>query len=176
MQTHELRDGREIQIRPIRPDDKRTIEESWSEISSQARYFRFFRAVEELSQDELRYFTEVDQLNHVALVAIDPTDTTTRSLGVARWIRSTDSPETAEFAVVVIDSYQRIGLGKLFLSYLVRTATARGLSKLRGWIHAENKAMRALFRGIGGELMTQEGPLCCYELTLPATTESLARS
>lgn len=110
------------------------------------------------------------------LVAVDPKDETTRSLGVARWIRSTESPETAEFAVVVIDSYQRIGLGKLFLGYLVKTAMSRGLSKLRGWIHAENKAMRALFRGIGGQLVTQEGPLCCYELMLPTTIKSTARS
>ena len=83
MQTHELKDGREILIRPIRPDDKRTIEESWPEISSQARYFRFFRAVEELSQEELKYFTEVDQLNHVAS---SPLTRKTKRPAVSEWL------------------------------------------------------------------------------------------
>src|SRR5881275_1948671 len=62
-----LRDGSTILIRPIEPDDKAALEEGLEHMSVDSRYKRFFAPVPRLTQQQLRYFTEVDHHDHEAL-------------------------------------------------------------------------------------------------------------
>ena len=64
-----LRDGGSIHLRAIRPDDKPRLLALFSHLSSRSMYFRFFRAKKTLTDEELRYFTELDFVRNVALVA-----------------------------------------------------------------------------------------------------------
>jgi len=161
-----LRDGRRVEVRAIRPDDKSTILESWPEMSRRTRYFRFLRPIRELHDRELRYFTEIDHRDHVALIALDPEGSKPRSLGVARWIRDKDEPKVAEFALTVLDSYQGVGLGTHLLGDLVKTARERDVETLRGWVHSENHTMLYLFRKAGAEVVKRESYLYCLDMSL----------
>lgn len=58
-----------------------------------------------LSEKQLRYFTEVDQQNHVAWIALYPAAAGLHGLGVARFVRYRDQPMIAELAFAVIDAY-----------------------------------------------------------------------
>ena len=77
------------------------------------------------SQAELRYLTEVDHVDHYALVAVLADDPTTIA-GVGRWVRDREHPDAAEVAVVVGDCHQGQGLGTTLGTALADAARARG--------------------------------------------------
>ena len=74
---------------------------------------------------ELRYLTEVDGHDHVALVAESERWPGT-IVAVARYVRLDDDPDTAEAAIVVADMLQGLGLGTLLAERLAAAATVHG--------------------------------------------------
>ncbi len=164
MKMHRLKDGSPVLIRPIRPEDKEKIRQGVTQLSSRSLYFRFLRAVRELTDRELEYLTQVDGVNHFALVATNAEQT--RGLAVARWVRLADEPQVGEFAITVLDSHHGLGLATLLLSYIVASGRRAGLRTLRAWIHRENTGMEHLFRKAGAKLTGVEGGVGCYDLSL----------
>jgi hypothetical protein len=65
----ELRDGSQIEVRPITPDDKQALVDGFEKLSPESRYRRFLTPVRRLRPGLLAYFTEVDHHNHEAIVA-----------------------------------------------------------------------------------------------------------
>ncbi len=139
-----LRDGTEIVLRLIRPEDKDLLERGFARLSPESRYRRFFAVKNELSADELRYLTEVDQLHHVAIGAstADGRD----GLGVARAIALDDHPGLAEAAIAVADQAQGRGLGSLLFQRLVAAARERGIERFRCEMLGSNQGMADLVR------------------------------
>jgi GNAT superfamily N-acetyltransferase len=74
----------------------------------------------ELSDDELRYLTELDGVRHFALGAV--TAAGDDGLGIARYICLADEPGVAEAAIAVADHAQGVGLGSLLFQRLVAAA------------------------------------------------------
>ena len=109
---------------------------------------RFLSPQPRLSSRQLDYLTDIDHVRHEALIAIDPE--TGESFGTARYVRSDERPDTAEFAVGVGDRWMRIGLGTALLSALVLRARDAGIVRLTGLIHADNQAVRRLVRKVAG--------------------------
>lgn len=146
-----LRDGLAITIRPIRPDDKARLAAGHELMSSETQRLRYLMPKPRLSSAELRYLTEVDGDDHVALVAVADAypDAT---LGVGRYIRRTDRPDTAEFAIVVADAFQGIGLGSTIAEQLAETAVGHGIRHFSATVLHENTAVRALLARISTRL------------------------
>src|SRR5436190_14465111 len=90
-----LKDGTEVLIRPIRPDDKRTLAKAHSLLSPETVQRRFLAPKPRLSSADLRYLTEVDGNDHVALVAV-LAERPEWLVGVGRFVRLPEDPETAE--------------------------------------------------------------------------------
>ena len=91
----ELRDGTGIEIRPIRPDDKDLLARGWALLSPQTQQQRFLTAKPRLTNADLRYLTEVDGAQHVALhcgyvVARVKARFPDQKVIVGRWGRGTD--------------------------------------------------------------------------------------
>ncbi|MFZ2449052.1 MAG: GNAT family N-acetyltransferase [Methylovulum miyakonense] len=147
--TLPLRDGVLVDFRPVRPDDKETIQKGMLHLSIKSRNFRFFSPILKLSDAQLRDFTEIDQHNHVAWIALVHHGTEHRGIGIARFIRIQNQPAIAEFGVVVIDSYQHRGLGTLLLAVLDRMASIKGIEVLRGFVLADNLVMRSWLGRLG---------------------------
>ncbi len=82
-----LADGTGVILRPIGPSDRERIKAGFHSLSPESRYRRFFSHIPELSDAQLHYFTEVDQINHVAWVAVAGESTPAAGLGVARFVR-----------------------------------------------------------------------------------------
>lgn len=133
-----LRDGELVDFRPVRQDDWETIQNGMSALSPQSRYLRFFSSISKLSDAQLHYFTEVDQHDHVAWIALAHDKTGHPAVGIARFIRFQNQPGFAEFAVTVIDSYQKRGLGTILMAVLYLLARQKGLEILRGFVLPEN--------------------------------------
>jgi RimJ/RimL family protein N-acetyltransferase len=143
-----LRDGTKALIRPIRSEDRQRLKEGFDSSSEESRFLRFLSPQPHLSEKQLDYLTAIDHVHHEALIAVDPETGT--SFGTARYFRSDDDPETAEFAVGVGDRWMRIGLGTALLSELVRTAREAGVTRITGLISAENTAIKRLVAKVAG--------------------------
>ena len=123
-------------------------------LSPQSARLRFLAPKNRLSLAELRYLTEVDHVDHFALVAVLADDPTTMA-GVGRWVRDRDHPDAAEVAVVVGDCYQRQGLGTALGTALADGARALGIARFNAVMLPENIAARRLFAHISGRLSTR---------------------
>jgi RimJ/RimL family protein N-acetyltransferase len=135
-------------IREIRADDKELLAAGYARLSERSRLRRFLAPKPRLTKSDLRYLTEVDGINHFAIVATIGDDI----IGVARWVRLFDDPETAEAAIVVGDAFQGKGLGKRLARELADTARARGVRRIRASILSDNPPAHALMRVIGERL------------------------
>jgi GNAT superfamily N-acetyltransferase len=136
-----LADGELVHFRPVRPDDISLLETGMSALSAQSRLFRFFSPISRLSAEQLRYFTDVDQQQHVAWIAVSQRQSEPTGLGIARFVRSLQQPNMAEFAIVVIDSYQQRGLGVMLMSLLYKTAISKKIEVLSAAMLLENTIM-----------------------------------
>src|SRR4051794_10289629 len=106
---YELPNGTTVQIRPIPPGDKEKLVTGLRRLSDESIRKRFLAAKPRFSSAELRYLTEVDGVNHIALVAVLEDDPNTL-VAVARCVRLPHPPATPQMAVVVGDPGQGPGL------------------------------------------------------------------
>src|SRR6188474_1830085 len=92
--SHILRDGAHVTLRFISPADGEELRRGFAQLSAASRYRRFLAPVSALSDEMVRYLTEVDGKSHVAIVAtIDSLDLKSDvGVGVARYIRLEDEP------------------------------------------------------------------------------------
>jgi protein lysine acetyltransferase len=148
---HRLADGTEMEIRHIRADDKRLLAAGFALLSDESRQRRFLTAKPRLSTGELRYLTEIDGRDHVALVAVER-ERPTHIAAVARFVRDHERPDTAEFAIVVGDAYQRHGLGTKLAELLVEEAKVRGIRRFTALMLSENEAAQRLTNSIAQHL------------------------
>ncbi|HEX5898079.1 MAG TPA: GNAT family N-acetyltransferase [Solirubrobacteraceae bacterium] len=148
-----LHDGTEVFIRPIRPSDKAMLARGMAELSRRSARLRFMAPKNHLTVAELRYLTEVDQVDHYALVAVLAGDPR-RMVGVGRWVRDAEHPDAAEIAVVVGDRFQRQGVGSALGEALADGARARGIARFTAIMLPENTAAQRLFAHISGRLTT----------------------
>ncbi len=134
-----LPDGTVVWLRPVGPDDKEELRREFLALSEQSRYYRFLQFGTEPTEDLLTYLTTVDQKDHVAIGATieSPDLKTERGIGIARFVRLQDAPDTAEAAVTVVDDMHRRGVGGVLLRELLEAARARGIRTLRGEVAAE---------------------------------------
>jgi GNAT superfamily N-acetyltransferase len=146
-----LRNGTLLDIRPIRPDDKGLLAAGLRLLSDETRHARFLAPKPRLSAGELRYLTEVDGQDHVALVAVEA-ERPTHIAGVGRFVRDGARPDTAEFAVVVGDAYQRQGLGRALGEALAVEAKARGIHRFTAITLSENVGVQKLIGTIAEHL------------------------
>jgi GNAT superfamily N-acetyltransferase len=161
-----LRDGSEVVLRLVRPDDKELLREGLARMSPESRYRRFFAPKTELTADELRYLTEIDQVRHVAIGATSADGA--RGLGVARFIALPEEPGAAEAAVVVTDDVQGRGLGSLLLQRLVAAARERGVERFVLEMLGSNKGMADLVRALAPTATCKvDHGIMRMELTLP---------
>jgi GNAT superfamily N-acetyltransferase len=147
--TTHLTDGTQVALREIRADDKALLAEGHARLSERSRLHRFLGAKPRLTSSDLRYLTEVDGVNHYAVVALDAAG---HIVGVARWVRLVDDPESAEAAVVVGDPLQGKGLGKALAGNLADAARARGVRRITASIMSDNPPAAALMRVIADRL------------------------
>ena len=150
-QIHRLSDGRAFVLRPIGPDDKARLSASHARLSEESVRWRFLAAKPALSRADLRYLTEVDGVDHIAIVAV-AADDPDRLVAVARCIRLAQRPEVAEWAIVVGDELQGLGLGGRLARTLAEEAAQVGIRSFTATLFGENQPIQGLMRSFLGEL------------------------
>lgn len=162
-----LRDGTRALVRPVRPDDRDRLVEGFSRLSPRSRYLRFHMHVDELSEEQVRYLTEVDGRDHAAWAALDEDAPGQPGMGVARYVRLVEQPTVAEAAITVVDDYQGRGLGTVLLGVLARHARDNGIRWFRNYVLAENEAMIALLDDLGATSRPEGDGVHRIDLPIP---------
>jgi RimJ/RimL family protein N-acetyltransferase len=147
-----LADGAPVVVRPIRPGDKPLLSDGLRRLSDDSVQRRFLTPKRSFSGSELRYLTEINAVDHVALVAEDPADPVRRLIAVGRFVRLAEDPEAAEVAIVVADNWQGRGLGSLVGGHLAHAARNRGIKRFTATMAADNRAAHRLMARLTSHL------------------------
>lgn len=175
IETLTLRDGRLVSVRPIEPGDARRLKAAFEGLTPRSRFQRFLGPMGVLTPETLRYFTDVDQRDHLALVAVDPSRADEPLVGVVRCIRLKDAPDKGELAVTVVDSHQGLGLGTLLVGALARWITERqaGIRSFQADVLTANRPMLEILEQLGARTVEEFEGTLSVELPVPADTEHL---
>ena len=131
-------------IRAIRADDKERVVRAFHALERDSIYTRFFTAKRELTADDLRRLTEVDQVRDVALVATVGTDEVL--IGGGRYM---SSGAAAEIAFTVEEDYQGQGIASRLLRHLARIGRGNGIAQFEAHVLAQNASMLGVFGAAG---------------------------
>ncbi len=151
-----LRDGRRVEIRALKPDDREGFVAAVGRTSDQSLYRRFFGAKRDFSEREIAFFLNVDFVNHVALVAVLEEDGRPVIIAGGRYV--VVQPGKAEVAFAVVDRYQGRGIGAALLRHLAAIARAAGLKELIAEVLPDNIAMLKVFEKSGLRVSTTREP------------------
>ncbi|PPD49124.1 MAG: GNAT family N-acetyltransferase [Methylobacter sp.] len=139
-----------ITIRPIRPEDAVMEKDFVHRLSEHTKYFRFMQALQELTPEMVVRFTQIDYDREMAFVAVadDTKEGLPKELGVGRYLMNPDG-QSVEFALVVSDGCQRMGIGTRIMKALMQSAKSKGVSFFEGEVLAVNRPMLALTKKLG---------------------------
>jgi RimJ/RimL family protein N-acetyltransferase len=171
-----LRDGTAVLLRQIRPRDRDQLAAGVRALSPASRYLRFHEDLAELTTEQLSYLTEVDHVDHEAIVAIDLDRPDHPGIGVARFIRDPFEREVAEAAVTVADRYQGRGAATLLLGALAARGRQEDIEVFRHHVLARNEAMLEVFDHLGATRELLAGGLWRIDLELPTRASDLPDS
>jgi acetyltransferase len=168
-----LKDGSQVTLRPIRPDDAPRLQEGFSRLTPQTIYMRFLQAAKELTDQQARELAEVDYQTRMAIVGYINEGGHERLVVVARYGMLLDRAEEglAEAAIVVRDDYQMRGLGKIAMQYLVRYASEHGVHGLVATVHASNTPILTFIRNTGLPFKKKILEPGIWEIIIPIPSE-----
>ena len=142
------------------------LEDGLRHLSDESVQRRFLTLKRKFSRSELRYLTEVNGRDHVALVAEYPGEPVRRLIAVARFVRLADDPTAAEAAIVVADDWQRRGAGSRLAEQLADEARRLGIRRFTATMASDNVPAHKLMRRLTTHLERHNAGYGVSELVL----------
>jgi acetyltransferase len=143
-----LKDGTEVTLRPIRPEDEPIELEFIRGLSTETSRFRFFQIIRDLPHESLVRFCNIDYDREMAFIAETKAGERRIEIGVSRLVLESNK-KRGEFAVVVADKYQGKGLGIKLVDMLIEVAREKNVESIYGIIMSENVKMISLCEKLG---------------------------
>jgi RimJ/RimL family protein N-acetyltransferase len=168
-------DAGRLLVRPVTPDDRDLLRRGFSQLTAKSRHRRFFSPISQLSESHLQYLTEIDYRDHVAWVGILVDRPQLLLAAVGRWIRVEENPKAAEAAVVVVDRYQRRGIGGAVLEILAGSAMQLGIREFVALVQADNLPMLRILEMIGAVPAGYDAGIKRFVIPLPVAARSRSR-
>ncbi len=155
-----MRDGNQVTIRPIRPEDEPLMVKLHETLSDRSVYLRYFCSLSlsrRIAHERLLKICFGDYDREMALVAelTDPATQERRIIAVGR-LSKLHSKNEAEVAVLVSDHYQKLGLGHELLRRVIEVARDEKLSQVSAEMLTDNVAMQIVMRRLGFRVRTGE--------------------
>jgi len=146
-----LPNGREVLIRPIRPEDAEPLRAGFGLLQPEEVRQRFLTSMRELSPETAERFAKVNPKTEFALVAAEPLPPGEALVGaVARIVVDPDG-RAGEFAILVSRYIADMGLGRYLMTRLVKWARGKKLERIYGDVFEHNQPMLALAQSLGFE-------------------------
>lgn len=158
-----MKDGTQITLRPIRPEDEPLMVKFHGTLSDRTVYLRYFGSLSlamRTAHERLVRICFSDYEREMVLVAEykDPQTGELHILAVGRLNRLQAADKEAEVAVMVSDQYQHRGLGTELLRRLIQIARDQNLCRLVAEMLRDNLAIQTTFRKLGFRLRMMDDP------------------
>ncbi len=156
-ETVELPDGQSFLIRPVVPEDERSLQRSFAKLTPEEVRLRFLAPMKALSHVTAARFTQIDYDREMALLLTEPgIPGKTEIYGVVRLACDPDK-ETAEFAIIVRGDLTGRGLGHHLMQRILDYARSHGIGAIHGDVLRENQPMLKLSDDFGFEQLDLPG-------------------
>ena len=146
-----LKDGTDVLLRPIRPEDEPLEAKLIRGLSDETNRFRFFHVIRTITHEMLVRFCNIDYDREMAIIAEYTKGGKKRNIGVGRLIIE-PGEKRAEFAVVVADEFHGKGLGTKLVDMLIGVGEDKDLESIYGIVLPDNKKMLDLCRALGFDI------------------------
>lgn len=151
-----LPNGREILIRPIRPEDAAPLRAGFGLLQPDEVRQRFMHSMKELSPEMAERFTRINPKTEFALVAAEPLPPGEALVGAVARIVIDDGGRDAEFAILVSHFIANMGLGRYLMTRLVKWARGKKVARIYGDVFEHNHPMLSLTESLGFEREPQQ--------------------
>jgi acetyltransferase len=154
VRTLTLMDGKEILLRPIKPEDEPLWLEMIGNCSKESLYSRFRYFFQWQSHEVATRYCYIDYDREIAIVAEVQEGNQRKLVGVGRLIADPDH-ETVEYAILIIDTYQQKDLGNIITDFCMEIARKWNLKKIVAQTTTDNKRMISVFKKRGFSVHTE---------------------
>jgi GNAT superfamily N-acetyltransferase len=168
----QLKDGRWVCLRTIRPSDEERIRDGIEAMSERSRYLRFFSAFRTPPDSIVKRLSAVDGHDHIGWGAILLDGQEYPPIAAAHAVRLEDRPGTGELAIAVLDDYQGLGVARMLIATVLADCAEEHLCHLEMQVLGENRAAAQLLLGLGAEVTENNGSVTTFCLN---TATALAR-
>ncbi|MEI2454517.1 GNAT family N-acetyltransferase [Lysobacter firmicutimachus] len=151
-----LPNGREVLIRPVRPEDAEPLRAGFTLLQPDEVRQRFLYALKELTPEMAERFTRIDPRTEFALVAAEPFPPGEALVGAVARIAIDERTRDAEFAILVSRYIANMGLGRYLMTRLVKWARGKKVHRLYGEVFEHNAPMLSLAQSLGFEREFQQ--------------------
>jgi acetyltransferase len=158
-------DGRSVTLRPIRPEDEPLEFALFETFSPETFQYRFFGPPRNVTHEEMVRYTNIDYLREMAIIAELVEEGERKMIGVGRLIIDPDG-DSGEFAVVIGDPWQGLGLGKKLIDRIIGVASDKKLSSIYGLIQRDNQKMTHICRDMGFDVKVEDSTTSLARLRL----------
>jgi acetyltransferase len=138
-----LRDGANVLLRPVQPEDEPMWLELLQRCSERSLWMRFRYLFKESTHELATRFCFIDYDRTMAIVAEVDDGSQRQLVGVGRLAADADHRE-AEYAVLVSDDWQGRGLGGLLTDYCLEICQSWGINRVVAETTSDNDRMKRL--------------------------------
>lgn len=158
--------GRELLIRPIRPEDAEPLRAGFSLLQPDEVRQRFLHSLREISAESVERFTRINPKTEFALVAAEPLPPGEALVGAVARISIDPDGRNAEFAILVSHYIAGMGLGRYLMTRLVKWSRGKQLERIYGDVMESNLPMLSLAKSLGFVRESQQDGLVRVSLQL----------
>lgn len=148
-ETITLDDGREMLLRPVRPEDEPALQRVFDRMTPEERRLRFMGPMKVLSHAEAARYTQLDYARDMALVLVEHRSHDDYDIHAVVRISADSDNRSAEYAILVLKDIAGHGLGTHMMKRILEYARGQGIGEIYGEVLEENRAMLAICRKLG---------------------------
>jgi acetyltransferase len=143
-----LKDGTVVLLRPIKPEDEPMWHALVASCSPESLHLRFRYMFKSTTHGMAARFCFIDYDREMAIVAEIEENDVRKLIAVGRLVADADHRE-AEYAILVSDRWQGIGLGSLLTDFCFELCKEWGIQSIQAETGAENARMIRMFEQRG---------------------------
>ena len=143
-----LKDGREVLLRPIKPEDEPLWLEMFQSFSDDSIRYRFFQMLKDTPHEVRVRYCNIDYDREIAIVPELTEKNRKRILGVSRISIEPDG-KSGELAFIVGDQWQGFGLGTKLVDYTLEIAKEMAIETVYAIMLPDNNRALNLMKKMG---------------------------
>ena len=146
-----LKNGQEVLLRPIKPEDEPLWLEMFQSFSEESIRYRFFQMVKDTPHEVRVRYCNIDYDREVAMVSEIVENGKRKLLGVSRLSIESDG-KSGEMAFIVSDYWQGLGLGTKMVDYVLDIAKEKGVENVYAIMLPDNYRALSLVKKMGFDI------------------------